>query len=118
MVMFTYSTDYDVTYNHGNADGWILKVAGAAGISEKNNSASFTVFPNPSSDKIFLDFPYSSEKFNIRILDLTGKMITEINSSEKNLSTLELNISGLKNGKYFILLNAGDKIYHSVFVKE
>jgi hypothetical protein len=115
---FTYSTDYDVTYNHGNADGWILKVTGAAGISENTKVVSFSVFPNPSTDKIFLDIPNSFKKFTIQIIDISGKIIEEKNYSEKCSSSFELNISGLKNGKYFIRLNAGDTIYQSVFVKE
>jgi hypothetical protein len=115
---FTYSTDYDVISNHGDADGWILKVTGAAGIFENNNSVLFSVYPNPSAEKIFLDIPNSFNKFHIQIIDISGKIIEEIYSPEKYFAPLELNVSGLKNGKYFLRLNAGDKIYRSVFVKE
>lgn len=113
---FTYSTDYDVTYNHGDADGWILKVTGVAGISENAEAISFSVYPNPSTDQLYISFEEKMNKCTIQIFDLKGGLINE---TETNIlqSPVTLDVSGLQKGNYQLRIIVGNKISNSEFIK-
>jgi hypothetical protein len=115
---FTYSSDYDVTLNHGDADGWILKVTGATAIAENAKDVTFSVYPNPASDKIFLNIPESFKEYTVQITDMSGKIIIETNSEQELNSAFELNIAYLKSGKYFIRVFSENKSFYSVFIKK
>ncbi len=67
------------------------------------NSQSFSVYPNPTNDKIFIsskDFPYNKQ-IEIQINDLTGRLLLkqEIEKSDQNI-----NITQIEKGIYFLRL--------------
>ncbi|MCI2229821.1 T9SS type A sorting domain-containing protein [Polaribacter sp. MSW13] len=69
---------------------------------EKNSSTTFKVFPNPSTDKIFIVQSNNNETIqSIEMISLLGKSVKKINSFEKN-TKIEVNASKLKTGVYFI----------------
>lgn len=74
------------------------------------NKKKITIFPNPVKD--ILNF--SEEVSNIKITDLSGKIVKQIPNSEKSI-----NISKLKKGTYIITVTSksGDLI-NKKFIKE
>jgi hypothetical protein len=83
-------------------------------ISEQTNiSESLTIYPNPSSSYTNLEFRLDENKeVNLQVLDITGKvMISEsFGSMAQGKQRLNLDVSGLANGIYFINLNVGEEI--------
>ncbi|MCH2230376.1 MAG: T9SS type A sorting domain-containing protein [Crocinitomicaceae bacterium] len=75
---------------------------------DDNSIVNIKVFPNPSTSTINITGVTSIEK--IQILDLTGKVLIEDNSSS-------LNIESLEPGKYFIVINADNQLIQSSIVK-
>jgi hypothetical protein len=115
---FTYSTDYDVTYNHGNADGWILKVTGVAGIAENYYSSDLSVFPNPVNEQLNIKIEVPVKKCTIQIFDSKGSLINETVKSNLLQSTVIINVSDLQKGVYKIRIISEDKIMISGFIKQ
>ncbi len=73
-----------------------------------------TVFPNPSSGKVTITSLTPSEKLNIRVLDVTGKVVYTKNTNESNT----LDISKLKAAIYFIEIETSDaKLIRKKLVK-
>ncbi len=72
---------------------------GFSQLEEKNKS--YRIFPNPSSDKIFIELKINNLEFrikNLQILNLQGQVLLQ----EKNNN--EVDISSLSSGVYFLQL--------------
>jgi hypothetical protein len=81
-------------------------------INDINNSAKFTVYPNPANDYTSITIAVDkTEKVTLTIVDLLGK---EISKEEKVLfsgkTTERLDVSSFQNGVYFINLQVGNNI--------
>lgn len=89
--------------------------------NESNLNSPFSVNPNPSSDKLFLNNLFNYKILSIVIYDENSKQV--LNSDLlSNASNLELNISALKPGNYFLFLgyeneNPKVEIFSTKFIK-
>jgi len=63
------------------------------------------LFPNPT--KSVLNIEYPNKVNQIELFDITGKILQNINHPEMQNRTID--VSGLKDGIYFIKLTTGDK---------
>jgi extracellular elastinolytic metalloproteinase len=76
-----------------------------AGIGE--NSVDFvSVYPNPAKDVLFVDLTKRSDITELRMIDVQGKVLTELVNLSP--SVIDINVSGFKNGVYFLELTAAD----------
>lgn len=77
------------------------------GVNTINAVSAVNMFPNPATSVLNLDF-LSKEQFmaQISIVDLTGKAVKSIGSSQINKGTNEISadLSGIKPGIYLILV--------------
>jgi hypothetical protein len=69
-----------------------------SGIDEKNMNSNIIVYPNPAQNMITVKSP-ENLVLNIKIADLFGRIINDINT---NSQTVEIDISNLSVGIYFI----------------
>lgn len=82
-------------------------VIGSVGVNELSNDTQyFTVSPNPAQSFVNIDYAITTlSKYSIGLLDVTGKLIDEI-ESEKTLEignyTKRYNTEKLSSGIYFI----------------
>ncbi len=60
-----------------------------------------SVYPNPASDRIFLR-PELTEINNVRIMNITGQEMTNEVSMRQSADEVQINISTLKTGIYFL----------------
>ncbi len=100
-----------------------------------NNNQSFTssiqereatvlnlaVFPNPANDKITLlleeiNKDLYANSYHITILDINGKVL--INQNQKNINNLDIEISSLKSGVYFVNVSTDSWVKTTKFVKQ
>ena len=95
---FTYSNDFDVSGNHGNADGWIFKISGSSSIDENAGNNLVSVFPNPAKDNIAIK---SVKGARLDILNLQGQLVKSIPYTEE---TNRLDISDVPGGVYTLLI--------------
>lgn len=76
-----------------------------AGI-EENNADFISVYPNPAKDVLFVDLTKRADVTEIRMIDVQGKVLTELTGVTP--SVVSINVSGFKNGIYFLELTAAD----------
>lgn len=75
---------------------------------EDSNFIFFDMFPNPANDLVTIRLSANnSGNVTVNIIDLQGKLILEQHISEGN--TMELDITDLQSGLYFVKLNANNK---------
>lgn len=70
----------------------------------KENTTYCSLFPNPSSDHIFIKAEETIE--SIQIFDLTGQLLRNITTKSASMS---LSLGDLPSGTYFLRLNFNDK---------
>lgn len=83
--------------------------------SDLSPSREFQVYPNPASDRIYLQLPETeaSEYFRVEIFDATGRQIDQdIISSD----AVGLDVSGYSSGIYYMRIKLRSHTYHSKFL--
>ena len=90
----------------------------SVGVEEVNEDVSFSISPNPASHNLNISLSGFNDvgEVSIEIYDMLGKKVSSISQVEpKN----NLNVSGFKNGMYFIsIMKNGSLIKTSKFIKE
>ncbi|HKR03861.1 MAG TPA: T9SS type A sorting domain-containing protein [Bacteroidia bacterium] len=86
-------------------------------IKEITIAESFIIYPNPAQSKINIKLKVPSEKFEIKLFDVTGQIILE--KSMKNISnSINIALPELSNGIYFLnLRNEKYNMSEKVFIK-
>lgn len=105
---FAGSSTGNLTFNTKN-------VVPALGLDEVNESVSFTVYPNPSTDgKVTLIYDLKnsgSDKNTVSIYSLTGAKVFETSiTNNAGFYTKDLNLSGLSAGIYMLNVQAGNQV--------
>ncbi len=68
----------------------------------------FTMYPNPTSGDVFLNFPSNNDKaYSIELIDLAGKVLVN-RSTQKGETTMILNVEELPIGSYFLRVNTAN----------
>ncbi|MGM0479977.1 MAG: T9SS type A sorting domain-containing protein, partial [Bacteroidota bacterium] len=62
---------------------------------------SYTIYPNPTTGKVEIDFPHSNAPYSVTILDAAGRHTGSIEAIDENPYTLQLN--NLNPGVYYIV---------------
>ena len=85
-------------------------------LSNPNNSIDkyFVLFPNPTTNILNIETKESIEKESIKIYNITGQLVININKAE-NISSID--VTNLKTGNYFIVIQTDKGIYKSKFIK-
>ena len=95
------SNGTDTGYNNTGNLVTISSTASANNITKK----SFSLYPNPTSDKLFIS--YLNPIHTIKIADITGKTIVTI-SNPDHLKFIDM--TSLTNGVYFLKINSENPI--------
>jgi hypothetical protein len=72
------------------------------------------VFPNPASSQVTFMLPQEQQASQLRIMDITGKLITELPASGETV----LDVSAWKSGVYFYSLPGAAQTVRGKFVVE
>ncbi len=75
--------------------------------TQKIAKPTFNMYPNPTTDKVFVEMP-DEAIYQIRLMDVSGKMIKEI-ESDTDTSTIEINVQGFPKGMYLMALQSEDQ---------
>ncbi len=107
-IEISYQTSDDFTPAYYCVDNLTLDYVAN---TENLNNKYFNIYPNPFSDFIKIE---NIEEANISLSDITGKVILE----KKNCSgNIELQLSNLKSGLYFINIKTKTRTYTHKIIK-
>ncbi|MGB4297942.1 MAG: T9SS type A sorting domain-containing protein, partial [Bacteroidales bacterium] len=83
-----------------------------------NNLSSFYVYPNPTTDFIYIINQDFNDPFAIYIYNMNGQLVFAKLVSEDINSTIQIPVSSLNSGTYIIRCEGNNKVYSSKFIKE
>ncbi len=123
----TLSNNGDVSGNHGYSDAWVVKLTNEPDrINEIENYNLLSIYPNPFTEYAIITFDNpTNEKYRLLIIDVTGKVVMEIN--EIYGDRVEIDGSNLSAGVYVFELTCGqcvlagkegEKLFRGRFVVE
>lgn len=121
------ATYYVRVYGYNNANNatqcYLLRINArntAWREAELQVSNEVIVFPNPSNDKVHIQFNTSkSEDITIRLVDLTGRTVqTEIMTTEQGVNMFAFDVMQMPKGIYLIELISSENRTVKRFVKE
>lgn len=81
--------------------------------NESNDFTEISLYPNPVSNKLFIDAAVQIDQ--IELYDLRGRMIMQ---STENQREVELNLETLDTGMYFVQITSGEKIATHKIIKK
>ena len=86
--------------------GYTLYLASLdVGLKKESLDANLHVFPNPSNEKINIYHTFDRDvKANIKLTDITGKLLYDENTTLSNNSSYSINTQNFNNGIYFVTL--------------
>ncbi|MCF8369194.1 MAG: T9SS type A sorting domain-containing protein [Bacteroidales bacterium] len=84
-----------------------------ANTPEFNLSKAFKLFPNPASENIMVSSIDGEVADYIRVLDLTGKVVLNIEASHTDQSVF---VGNLRSGVYFVQLQVGNKLLNQKMI--
>jgi gingipain R len=82
--------------------------------TSENNSAQFSIFPNPVKDELKLNLNKNVDNYNLNIVDLSGKII----ETKEISGNSTISVRNLKKGMYFIEIQVEGKVFVDKFIKE
>jgi hypothetical protein len=102
----SFSTNGDVTGNHGLSDYWLVKLTpGSLSTSESQSIKIPELYPNPAKDFIYLNnLPAGT---TVYITDMSGRKLLTKKSTDKKI---DINISKFINGVYMIQIEHNSKV--------
>jgi hypothetical protein len=81
--------------------------------SENFVNNSFSIYPNPVKDILYIDNSLNRNIEEIRVIDVTGKVVLEQKGNERNV-----NLSNLNPGFYMFLITSEGKTFTQKIIKE
>jgi len=69
-------------------------------LTENSLNSQYILFPNPLKDVVSLSFSSEQSNVEVVVVDILGKIV--LTQKEQYVLTLELNLSSLENGVYFV----------------
>lgn len=109
--IYVYQDGY---YNQGDTLTWNIST-NAVGINEYTDSDLISIYPNPVNDEINVLLKRKYSRNNIRIIDFTGNNVIETEITDL-FSTVD--VSGLPNGNYFLIIENKEHFIRKQFIKQ
>ena len=102
----------DTKWGYGKVNAYqaVLMALNTIGVNELEKEYDWEVFPNPTSDRIYLKGDLHNV-MEIKIVDMNGTVLLK----EKNLT--KINVSPLVSGTYFIRVIRNNKVEQQKFIK-
>lgn len=101
-------------FNNGITGCGCASLTGINNISQNDNLLS--IYPNPASENININFTSTSKNISIKIFDATGRLIKNMENVRSGENTI--NVSELESGLYLINANDGKSSVTKRFVKQ
>jgi hypothetical protein len=82
----------------------VIVTVNCVGIKQADKKQDLIIYPNPASESVTVS--YAGNGAEIRVCDLLGKVVKRLSL---NIGKTEIDLGGLNNGVYFILVMENDK---------
>jgi hypothetical protein len=101
----------------GVPSAFAVFVSECAGIGEHSLLSSVALFPNPVEGKLNIRISGKEEQVDLEVRDVTGQLvISDKFTGLQADNTRQVDVTGLRNGIYFIRLMNGNRTFTGKFV--
>lgn len=108
-------TGNNIITNTGSV--YVYSYSGVLSVDNYSNDESILLYPNPSSDKLYVKLNRIFEEGSLSITNVIGKQILQQKVLKNNL-LVEVDISNIKQGVYFVtIISDSRKMKHVKFIK-
>ena len=76
------------------------------------------VYPNPTSDALFVDNSMGLVLDKIELIDMSGRVVLSAEKGSFNNALAELNVSNLTTGVYTVKMTAGQTSFNQRLIKQ
>lgn len=91
------------------SDMWKYSTGSVTSIAKKPEIEDFKCFPNPVIDILEIEMPKNHKIANIKITDMSGKVVVVYENNQNMTINKDLNLSSIKNGYYTITIEDQDR---------
>ena len=107
----TQTFDLTVSDDQGNTGTGSVTVNVTSGVNVNENQADkVQVYPNPVSSTLFIDGLNGFSNLDVQIVSIQGQVIKEV------VNSLEINVSNIESGIYFIKIECDGQQYLKKFI--
>jgi len=83
-----------------------------SGIAELSTDNIASVYPNPATDKVSINFNTLKGTYHVSVIDVTGKVLQSEDVATGAFGTHDISVKGYSNGMYFIQISNPDNNYN------
>jgi hypothetical protein len=113
-VVFKLESSDMGAFGMNTPDFFCMDNVGSYPLSINNeNSFSFEIYPNPSSDFIYLNSSNNLLDYHVNVYDIFGKIVV---NNLRNVNKID--IANLPNGQYLLNINSEGKIQSEIIIKK
>lgn len=98
------------TFSAGSSMEDAMKVSGTASINEASAEIGMSVYPNPASGLVNVSFDAKGD-YTVSIMDVAGRVVATQAVSAAGTTNIEMPISNLQAGNYFVSVANGASSY-------
>ena len=103
---FIFSSDGSITGDGYSIDDFNIKAL-TVGVEDAASLSAFTAFPNPTNGHLNLELP-SHKNYSVQVINSFGSVVNEFEVF--NSSIYNLDLSGYRQGSYYLRVTSGDAI--------
>jgi len=123
LTQTAYSDEYTeqhgiMRFGHGKVDAYqaVLKALETVGVSDfQTENLSFTVYPNPTFDLVYISVQADNQPINVQLYDLSGRLLLQ-KTIYSGANTLDVN--NLSAGCYILKLSHNHKTWTKKIIKQ
>jgi hypothetical protein len=80
-------------------------------------SPKLIIYPNPVKDILWVDFSSLDDVTAVSVVNIVGQRVGMVNTGQKGLKKISINVSGFKPGIYFVNTLQGSGYFSEKFIK-
>jgi hypothetical protein len=99
-----------VSDNWDQGDGFAMDYYAIAAVEDYNGLEDLTVYPNPTSDNVNIEFSLQDEMdLNVKLMDMTGKVLRNSRyDGNQGANQLRFDLQGVAKGLYLLEISTPD----------
>lgn len=107
------------TFSAGSSMEDAMKVSGTASIEDASAAIAMNVYPNPATSSVNVNFEAKGGEYSVSILDLAGRVVaTQVVSNATGSTVVEMPVSALQAGNYFVSVANNGSTYTQKLIVE
>jgi hypothetical protein len=117
-IRWQYFSTKEYPSQYFNLDNVLIKTAGTVtSVKQNNNQFEVKIFPNPATNKLMVECNnFVATSLQFRMYALNGTVLQNITLPVSKKNKVEIDVSELSGGIYFISIESKDEIFTKTFV--